>query len=98
MSTHLPRATVTSVYCFAVGTIDPTTFLQIGGTIKNTAVEAQKPPQSTVSQIDHQRSFTSQTLALGAAVKLRMPGIQKMARTGTMYRIHRITMLLLMSQ
>jgi hypothetical protein len=75
---------MTSVYFLALGMMLPTVLLQTPGRIKNAAVLAQKPPQSTLSQIDHQRSPTSQTTAPGTDARATIPGIQRMARMGTM--------------
>lgn len=82
--TYRPSCAITSVYFFALGTILPIVLLQNLGRMRNTAVEAQNPPQSTLNQIDHQRSPTSQTTAPGTAVRPMMPGIQRRARTGMM--------------
>lgn len=62
MGTYRPRARMTSVYVLAAGTILPMVWCHIVGTIIHAAVEAQKPPHSTESQIDHQSYITPDQL------------------------------------
>lgn len=73
-----------SVYFFAPGMIVPTVLRQKAGTIMNTAVDAQNPPQTTESQTDHHRRWVPQIVASLAAVKPTIPGIQRSARKGMM--------------
>lgn len=60
----------------------------LGGTFKG---ESHLPPQRTLSQMLHHRSFTPQMVALGYVVRPRIPGIQMRAMKGTMNKNHLVT-------
>lgn len=62
----------------------PSVRVNSAGTNLAARAAPHQPHQTTVSQIDQYLSGTDQMVPFGLAVKLTMPGIQRMIRTGMM--------------